>query len=275
MNLFSLRAVVNGIDRLSNFHLIMTAMNDPGGITDDEINNAVTILGGAKNAISFVGLTASCVKIDDTIELIVTLGKGLNRQALGFQLRNIHSAITEEAERTFRFVAIPKDTSWSFGETPFGIEVELAFPSAGYDIKQAGACIAFESYSASVFHLMRTAEYGMRALCKKLRVKYAIDTNRSGSLKYTPIAYAEWQRQLTELEKKADEKLSRMAKGPKKQQAQEFYHEAIQELRAFKDVHRNHVMHTRKDYTKEDAVAVFGHVKRFMLKLSENGIGEV
>jgi len=53
----------------------------------------------------------------------------------------------------------------------FGDEVAERFPKAAYDINEAGSCLAAGRYTASVFHLMRVAEYGLRTLAKPLKVK--------------------------------------------------------------------------------------------------------
>src|SRR4051794_4802873 len=57
------------------------------------------------------------------------------------------------------------------GETPslgileiMGAEVKAAFPSAMPDVLEVGNCLAAECNTAAVFHLMRVAEVGLRAL---------------------------------------------------------------------------------------------------------------
>lgn len=60
-----------------------------------------------------------------------------------------------------------------------------------------------------------------------------------------------------------------LAKGPEKQSLQEFYYPALQDIRAIRDAWRNHIMHTRADISPEDAIAIFGHVKRLLSTLAE------
>jgi hypothetical protein len=69
-----------------------------------------------------------------------------------------------------------------------------------------------------------------------------------------------------------NDKLAKIKRGKKKQQLQEFYNPALSEIEAFKDAWRNHVMHNRKVYAAEDALAILAHVKRFLTLLVANGV---
>ena len=59
-----------------------------------------------------------------------------------------------------------------------------------------------------------------------------------------------------------------MRPGKVKQSAQEFYYPALQDVRGIKDAWRNHVMHTRREYTALEADAILEHVKRLMATLA-------
>jgi hypothetical protein len=52
--------------------------------------------------------------------------------------------------------------------------------------------------------------------------------------------------------------------------AQQFYNALILELSAFHEGHRNHLAHGRGvAYTDDNAVALIGHVRRFLMRLSD------
>ena len=140
-----------------------------------------------------------------------------------------------------------------------------AFPNSLTDMRQAGNCIALGLDTAAVFHLMRVVEWGLRALCKNLKVS---------EIKKGPIEYATWDAILEKLPDVVDAKLRVMSRGPKKQKAQEFYHPTLKEINGFKDAWRNHVMHVRREYMSKDAEAISAHVDRFMNLLANNGIRE-
>jgi hypothetical protein len=150
-------------------------------------------------------------------------------------------------------------------ESMFG-KVSKMFPKAVPDIQNVGNCLAVSLNTAAVFHLMHVVEWGLRALCANLKV---------ANIKKGPVEYATWEDILNKLPDAAQAKIDRMPRGPKKQKAQEFYYPALREVRGFKDAWRNHIMHTRAIYEREDAIAVFAHVQRFMQGLADYGIKEV
>lgn len=139
---------------------------------------------------------------------------------------------------------------------------------AADDIKAAGNCLACECNTAAVFHLMRAAEWGLRALCSHLGIIKTVKTKKSGKKKYVPIEYTQWERMLEDAQTRIDKKIEKLAAGKRKQELQEFYYPLLSDLNGFKDAWRNHVMHTRASYSPQDAIAIFDHVKRFMSSLA-------
>jgi hypothetical protein len=74
--------------------------------------------------------------------------------------------------RKWWFAAIkPELSNYCEQEQLFGSEVYEAFAKARNEIRDSGNCIAVGLDTAAVFHLMRVAEFGLRALAKKLRVQ--------------------------------------------------------------------------------------------------------
>jgi hypothetical protein len=49
---------------------------------------------------------------------------------------------------------------------PFGADFELKFPLAVYEVEESGKCIALSRDTASVLHLMRVMEIGIRAVAR-------------------------------------------------------------------------------------------------------------
>jgi len=147
----------------------------------------------------------------------------------------------------------------------YGDSVAKACPSSATDIQDAGNCIALGLGTAAVFHLMRVVEWGLRALCRDLKVS---------EVKKGPIEYATWEAILEKMPEAVDVKIKAMSRGPRKQKAQEFYHPALKEINGFKDAWRNHVMHVRREYTAKDAEALSSHVERFMKLLADYGVRE-
>ena len=217
---------------------------------------------------------------DDTAQVIgvseINVRSGpADASTLSADLNHIRAALLSDfSER--KFLRIDKDrVAFLEHDNLFGEAVSKKFSSAKDDIRQAGNCMAAECNTAAVFHLMRTVEWGLRALCvhlgfRKMRSKIKV----SGKVVYTPIEYLEWDKMLNQLPDYVDKRTARTKKGPKKQEDQEFYYSILQDIRAIRDAWRNHVMHTRAYYGPKDAVAIMEHVKRIMNKLAER-ISEV
>jgi hypothetical protein len=163
------------------------------------------------------------------------------------------------------FTIIDKDfSSYVDNAELFGPEVRAAFESSQRDIMEAGNCLASECGTACVFHLMRAAEFGLRALARDRNVEF----------KDKPLEEKEWGQILPGLEKKIRElgespQSSWPSLGIKSEQIR-FYAEVVQELRGFNDSWRKHVSHadTLAFYEIGTAVDILGHVRSFMQKLS-------
>ena len=138
-----------------------------------------------------------------------------------------------------------------------------AFPSASEDLCQAGNCIGVDCGTAAVFHLMRAVEWGMRALAADWGVIGAPHKSRT-----VPIEFSQWEKILAQLYPAVETKINALPAGQHKQDMQEFYFPILHEIRGFKDAFRNHVMHTRKSYTQQEADEVLRYVRRFKQVLS-------
>lgn len=141
----------------------------------------------------------------------------------------------------------------------FGPTVAEAFPSAGRDIREAGNCLAAGCGTACVFHLMRAAEFTLRALAK----------DRGVWFKDKPLAEKEWGAILPNLASKLDD-LRSLARYDAKEAQIRYYSELVQELRSFNDAWRRHISHadTMAFYEPDEAFAIFKHVRSFMQKVS-------
>ncbi len=151
----------------------------------------------------------------------------------------------EVAEKSFAFIPFPKAEFFE-KENLFGDSVHQKFPSMGPHIKNAGNCLAADLNTAAVYHLMCVVELGLRALAKQLHVK----TVR----KKTPIELGTWEDVISALEQQVGARHPRTRKG---QSDAEFYNGLFIEYRAFKDIWRNRVMHTRADYDEFAARSAF------------------
>lgn len=164
----------------------------------------------------------------------------------------IHSEMSQHL-----FVWIEPDLSRYFDqEKLFGEEVYNAFEDMRTDIKEAGNCLSFELYTASVFHLMRPVETGLRLLAKKLKAKPFLH----------PIDHADWHQLIEVIDKKL--KSCRQLKRSKRKDALlDFYAGCLREMDGFKEI-RNPVSHSNTAYTKHKALDIMESSKRFLQKLA-------
>lgn len=146
-------------------------------------------------------------------------------------------------------------------EALFGESVKSAFPSAAGDIVAAGNCLAAECSTAAVFHLMRAAEIGLRALAWDRRVKVK-RTRRD-----VPLELVTWDEIIKALED-SEKEIQSYPKTLAREAQFEFYHGAMMEFRRFKNKFRNRIMHARVHYDRDQAHSALMHVREFMTILS-------
>jgi hypothetical protein len=160
----------------------------------------------------------------------------------------------ELSERKLVFIP-PSFVQFLEQDALFDDAVNQAFPSAQPEIKDAGNCLAVGLPNAAIFHLMRVAELGLRALAKTLNVKMPVQ-----------IEFATWGQVIDAI----DKKLAQLkGQTPAKSEKAQFYSGLILEIRAFSHLWRNPVMHARSRYDEPQAQSAFNHVRSFMQRLAE------
>jgi hypothetical protein len=195
------------------------------------------------------------VTLDKTQRLVQRIDDGEEYFIDGLfkELQTLSETIRVEL-RDRQFFYISSEDNIYLKEKLFGEKVYEKFSSARSDIKQAGDSLAFGLHTAAVFHLMRVAEHGLRALARDRRI--IIPKNK-------PIELATWEDVLQQLETAENE-----IKGYQKTLAREaqfdFYHGAMMEVKRFKNKFRNPGMHSRRFYDSYEAKSAFMHVKNFM-----------
>ena len=210
----------------------------------------------------FCNIVAELQRFKLTVDYAINVGD-IRREIRAFR-KNLEVVLCAR-----KFITVSKKNSKYFEqEKLFGDAIYDKFPDAREDIKDAGNCIAVDLGTAAVFHLMRAVEWGLRELCRRLGLLKIRKSKKPGRIKYVPMEYAQWEQILTDLQDRVDAKINVLKPGKTKQQAQEFYYPLLHDIKGFKDAWRNHVMHTRRNYTVLDAEAILDHVKRFMCLLA-------
>jgi hypothetical protein len=138
----------------------------------------------------------------------------------------------------------------------FGIEVQSKFPSASFEIDEAGKCLALNRSTASVFHLMRTMEIGVRAVARCLQISDPMKpANRNWGIMLRRI----WEDGIS---KKWPTAADRAAGDGA---AFEALHASLD---AVKNPWRDATMHVENKYTSDEAENIFAAVRGFMMRLA-------
>lgn len=173
-------------------------------------------------------------------------------------IQEISNTIRRELGSTFLYLMPRNRLDFYNSSVPFGIEVYTGFPSANFDITEAGKCFALGRDTACVFHVSRVAEIGLKELAKNLGVNESAPS---------------WDGIL----KKIDNELKKdfKDKQPEWKKDEDFYAEAALHLRTYKNS-RNNTQHADKKYTSEEAERIFNAVRDLMkhlsVKLREDGL---
>ena len=193
-------------------------------------------LGNAGNHIEGAGLTTSQISLHRLLGAL-TLGESNNR--LRELSRELQGRIHDEL-LAVHLLQVPDEKLKLYeNHRLFGEEVHSNFPSAAFDIEEAGKCHALDRHTATVFHLMRVMESGLRALGKSLN-----------NPKLDPRNNPAW----TAILDKCDRELQKpfTERSPEWREGDQFFSQATANLRAVKDAWRNPTLHIEKKYTDEE-----------------------
>src|SRR5208282_5491043 len=112
----------------------------------------------------------------------------LSKAALKELLEQIYQTFYLKLDQMkFAYIPAPNDKYFERDDM-FGAKVYDRFPPARDDIKDAGNCYAASLYTACVFHLMRVAELGLRAIADKV----GAEITHSGQA--IPLEYGDWNK---------------------------------------------------------------------------------
>jgi hypothetical protein len=154
--------------------------------------------------------------------------------------------------RTLLFFRMDEEFRAHF-ENPniFGEPVALKFPAASFDIEEGGKCLSLARPTASVFHMMRVMEVGLKALAKDLKIPYA----------------PSWESYIKQIDANITAKHKSKSKAWKA--IEPFYRDVLGNLMAIKIAWRNPTMHIVRNYTSTEAEDVLRAVRTLMQRLSE------
>lgn len=228
-------------------------------IDDKTRSTSLERLGHVEDEFRKIGLHIAAETAKELMAVLETGGPGQNVQWLMERVRAIRDLAHKEM-RGKAFFYIPAERAKFFPTIKtqhiFGEAVGAAFPSATFDIAEAGTSLALARGTGCVFHLMRALEVALGVLGRK----FGVSVERTN---WAP-AIAEIESKIRNMQK--DQTWNSL---PDCKEQQEFYAQAASHFGVLKDAWRNYTMHARGFYTEEQAERILENVKGFMQKLAE------
>jgi hypothetical protein len=238
------------------------------GLSEEWRTNFATCVDGAWRMCNGINLDSSLLSHMEKFRDELRIGTGDYRPAvihanLDIIIEGIHNNLNQ-----LMFMHIPKEDAgyWNNIEL-FGADFGAVFPTeAVLELAELGKCFAASRPTATVFHSMRIAEYGLRLLAKCVRVKL---TDKG---KPMPIDFGTWDKVIQGVRNRIAE-IRKQPLGPKKENALQFYAAATDHCEYMKDIWRNEISHARhRLYTRDETLGVISRVCLFAKLIAEHEI---
>lgn len=203
-----------------------------------------------ENQCGEVGLDVAATMARESRFAIGAVQDAGNKAVLG-ELEALHSAIEGELKSILFLRVRSEFTKYYKDDQPFGPDVADKFPSSIKDIEEGSKALACGLGTATVFHMMRIMEVGLKALAAALGISYA----------------PSWEAYIRQIDARITAK--HKTKGIKWKRDEPYFRDVLGDLQAVKIAWRNPTMHIVRQYDQEEAEDVYRTVKRFMIRLSE------
>jgi hypothetical protein len=204
------------------------------------------------NALEMHNTVASVNRLISSLEDKSCTFRNLNKYTSDIGLR-LNDELTG-----VKLLCIEKDRQkyYSPPEPLFGADFENGFKTYGvFELDEAGKRFALGRSTASVFHLMRTLEVGIRALARCLNIN---DPIKPAERNWAVILDKIWNGIQTKWPTAVDRTKGDGA----------LFESLYASLDAVKNPWRNATMHVENKYTDDEAEHIFISVKGFMKKLA-------
>ncbi|MGB3552391.1 MAG: hypothetical protein WA993_17025 [Candidatus Binatus sp.] len=204
-------------------------------------------------------LDAAIERLDIHLDLWPKIAK---YETLSVQIRVLCEAIEGQLHRRL-FVFISPDKAKLIEKIDNDWRAVLEkFSRARTDIQAATECYALDCNTAAVFHSMRIAEYGLRALAWRLNLR------QIGKQKY-PLEYAEWGAILNALRGKLNALQQSSGRSKRKAADTKFYADAASHADYLNEIWRKEVSHARGPYNAPEALNALTRTRQFMELLAQ------
>jgi adenine C2-methylase RlmN of 23S rRNA A2503 and tRNA A37 len=239
----SIRDRLDGFDLQQNpvYHQLIDSMNS------QFLDSNVSLMNELRAVCESLGLDAAIAQIQRFSDMVPVTGN-TSVSDVAAVLKDLRLRIEDQLKsRTFFVVAHDRAKYYS-DKALFGLDVDSKFPETIFDIEEAGKCLSLSRATATVCHLMRVVEVGVKRLATKLSA--TIDTNKPWG----------WILNIVDAE---IEKLKKTGTDVAELEG------IAASLHAVKDAWRDPAMHSKTKYTEEEAEEIFSASRTFMRRLAK------
>jgi hypothetical protein len=251
---FNASAFVEAIETLSTMRAMAISelerekprWSPDGVVREDVAKNYIRQFIGAAQDIGSVFALKAAQRLLDQIE-----GGTVRWKDVPGHVASIHHILKDElSEGQAVIIQKHRVKYWRSPAPLFGQAVSDRFPAAIDDIEEAGNCLATENGTATIYHLMKVVECGLKGLGSEIGIPYA-------------PSWESYIRQIT-----TQLALPHPKKPKKVKQNLTFFKEVLGDLEAVKFSWRNPTMHVERKYSVDEAEEIFKAVHRFMERLA-------
>ncbi len=271
MDEYQVWKLVAAVERIQSLESLLEKRCD-GGERDTYIVGDAVVDSMVKPYLQYCREQCNGAELHRSIERLGTRLHGhVNAGAFTFdelraELRELRRDIQYDLKyRKFAYVSVERATKHK-KVIPDWDAVWKSFPASKQDSLDATDAYAVGLYTSAVFHAMRVAEIGLRALAKKLGVKL---TDKRVEI---PIQFGTWEKVIAQIKIKIDQ-AHQLPKNEKREKQLQFYSDAADRCGYLKELYRNPVSHARKHYIEGEALGAMDRARAFMELLAE-GIGK-
>jgi hypothetical protein len=225
-------------------------------LTDDKCQQLAALLKKVDKGVEYLTLPASKRACEELMSILETKDSQPSVATLQPLLVELNKRIEVEL-KAHMYLCVSKEQA-QFYKKPLENwdTTEVAFPTARYDIEEAGKCLALRRNTAAVFHLMRVMGAGVTALGKSLN-EPTLDASHNLT----------WGNVLSRCAKELGNKYGK--RSAVWQADKQFFAAATVKLLAVKDAWRNPNAHNvGEKYTDEEALDIYRTIRSFMRHLS-------
>ncbi|MGD1027865.1 hypothetical protein [Candidatus Binatus soli] len=256
---FPVARLLNGVLMFQQLWAVIDGSKKVGPVPESSLSNLREMAADLRVCCEALELDAAIERIEIHLDLWPKTAK---YETLSVQLRVLCETIEGQLHRR-QFAFIPLDKAKLIEKIPIDWRLVLEkFSRAQTDIQAATECYALDCNTAAVFHSMRIAEHGLRALAWRLGLR------QIGKQKY-PLEYAEWGAILNALRGKLNALQQSPGRNNRKAEETKFYADASSHANYLNEIWRKEVSHARGPYNAPEALNALTRTRQFMELLAQ------